>query len=80
MDPQSILLNFFPSVYLDYEELCSKHILNFLVFSFAEKNGLSHFSTVDLEIFARVLFSRNCGCIVGENKTLAKWGKHFVLY
>ena len=36
--------------------------------------------TVNLEMFMRVLFSLNCRCQIPENKTLAKWGNHFVVY
>ena len=38
-------------------------------------------STVNSEIFARVLFSRNfADAEFRENKTFAKWRKHFVPY
>ena len=37
--------------------------------------------TVNLEIFARILFMRNFVDVkFRENKNLAKWRKHFVLY
>ena len=40
-----------------------------------------HSNTVNSEIFARVLFSRNFVCAkLRDNKILAKWRSHSVVY